>query len=91
MQSANPQCRVPDQTKGQTAPAEQLSQSNNPHDAVRTNHNATSDATSDQNWLPHLDRRQSWSREDCKHQLQERLLDVEQGRETGFSEKRHGN
>ncbi|CEJ62183.1 hypothetical protein PMG11_10691 [Penicillium brasilianum] len=45
------------------------------------------DAVSDSSWKPRFDRRQSWSHEDQKHQLQERLLNVEQGRETGFTEK----
>ncbi|KAJ5381162.1 uncharacterized protein N7496_003590 [Penicillium cataractarum] len=45
-----------------------------------------SDTVSDSSWKPRFDRRQSWSHEDQKHQLQERLLIVEQGWETGFTE-----
>ncbi|KAF3396497.1 hypothetical protein F1880_007251 [Penicillium rolfsii] len=42
---------------------------------------------SDQSWKPKFDRRQSWSQEDQKHQLQERLVvHVEMGQETGFTE-----
>jgi hypothetical protein len=45
------------------------------------------DAESDQSWKPRFDRRQSWSQEDQKHLLQERLLEhAEIGRETGFTE-----
>jgi hypothetical protein len=44
------------------------------------------DTASGQPWQPKVNRRQSWSQEDQKHQQQERLLDIEQGRETGFTE-----
>ena len=44
------------------------------------------EGVSDQSWTPKLDRRQSWSQEDQKHQQQERLLNVEKERESGFTE-----
>ncbi|KAJ5100311.1 hypothetical protein N7456_006363 [Penicillium angulare] len=44
-----------------------------------------------QSWEPNLDRRQSWSSEDRKHMMQERLLDIPEGKERGFSESGHGD
>lgn len=41
-------------------------------------------------WQPRLDRRQSWSNQDRKHYLQERLLNVEGSRERGFTEVNRG-
>ncbi|KAF7714157.1 Uncharacterized protein PECH_009018 [Penicillium ucsense] len=46
----------------------------------------TADSVSQQSWKPKFDRRQSWNHEDQKHELQERLLNLEPARETGFSE-----
>ncbi|KAJ5360077.1 hypothetical protein N7517_009268 [Penicillium concentricum] len=37
-------------------------------------------------WKPTFDRKQSWSNEDRKHQLQERLHGSEKGKEMGFTE-----
>ncbi|KAE8347132.1 hypothetical protein BDV24DRAFT_122885 [Aspergillus arachidicola] len=45
---------------------------------------------SSEGWKPRLDRRQSWSEEDRKHELQAWLLGVEEGRKTGFTESSHG-
>lgn len=42
--------------------------------------------TSEQSWEPRFDRRHSWSQEDRKHELQDRLLRVDKGSERGFSE-----
>lgn len=50
---------------------------------------ANQEAVSEQTWVPRLDRRQSWSQQDQKHQMQEPLMEVEQGRESGFSENGH--
>lgn len=47
------------------------------------------DAVPEKSWKPTFDRRQSWSNQDQKHQLQERLLGFEKGKETGFTEA-HG-
>ena len=47
------------------------------------------DSGPEKSWKPTFDRRQSWSNQDRKHQLQERLLGVERGKETGFTEA-HG-
>ncbi|KAJ5317376.1 hypothetical protein N7508_001884 [Penicillium antarcticum] len=46
-------------------------------------------ATRDE-WKPTFNRRQSWSSQDQKHQLQERLLGSEQGKEMGFTEAHSG-
>jgi hypothetical protein len=45
-----------------------------------------SPASNRDDWKPTFDRRQSWSSQDQKHQLQERLLGSEQGKEMGFTE-----
>lgn len=47
------------------------------------------EGVSGQSWTPKMGRRQSWSQEDQKHQQQERLLNVEKERESGFTETRH--
>ncbi|KAJ5794570.1 hypothetical protein N7457_001169 [Penicillium paradoxum] len=49
------------------------------------------DASPEKSWKPKLDRQQSWSNEDRKHQLQERLLGSEKGKETGFTEAHSGD
>lgn len=36
-------------------------------------------------WKPSVDRQQSWSTQDMKHQMQARLLRTEKGKESGFS------
>jgi hypothetical protein len=48
-------------------------------------------ANPEKSWKPTFDRRQSWSNEDRKHQLQERLLGSEKGKETGFTEAHSGD
>ncbi|KAJ5577707.1 uncharacterized protein N7459_006671 [Penicillium hispanicum] len=84
MQSASPRGPFPDRAKEQTVPAGQNDHSSDESEAVGANQ----DAGLDKRWTPKFDRRQSWSQEDQKHQMQERLLGVEQGPETGFSETR---
>ncbi|KAL2014535.1 hypothetical protein VTN00DRAFT_2060 [Thermoascus crustaceus] len=37
-------------------------------------------------WKPSINRQQSWSAQDMKHMLQERLLGIEKGKESGFTE-----
>jgi hypothetical protein len=37
-------------------------------------------------WNPSINRNQSWNEQDMKHQLQNRLLQTEQGKESGFTE-----
>lgn len=37
-------------------------------------------------WAPSVNRRQSWSEQDMKHQMQARLLQAEKGKESGFTE-----
>lgn len=81
MQSTSHQGPLPDRTKEHPFAAEKPSVGNdlaeiNPHPKV----------ASEQPWEPKFDRRQSWSQQDRKHELQERLLGVEKGREMGFSE-----
>ncbi|KAE8378477.1 hypothetical protein BDV26DRAFT_261508 [Aspergillus bertholletiae] len=44
---------------------------------------------SSEGWKPMIGRRQSWSEEDRKHELQAWLLVAEEGKETGFSESLH--
>lgn len=44
------------------------------------------DVAPEKSWKPTFDRRQSWSNQDHKHQLQERLLGFEKGKEMGFTE-----
>ncbi|EPS34251.1 hypothetical protein POX_a00775 [Penicillium oxalicum] len=90
MQSSTEGGPVPDRTREHpstksssittTAPPH-FSDSNTPQRPI-----PTADAVSEQSWKPKFDRRQSWNHEDQKHELQERLLNMEQGRETGFSE-----
>jgi len=45
----------------------------------------------EKSWKPTFDRRQSWSNQDRKHQLQERLLGSEKGKEMGFTEAHSGD
>lgn len=75
----------PDRTRepmASTTQPQSLS-SSDPHPLPDSNQ----DTESDQSWKPRFDRRQSWSQEDQKHLLQERLLvHVEIGQETGFTE-----
>lgn len=47
-------------------------------------------STPEKSWKPMIDRRQSWSNQDHKHQLQERLLRSEKGKELGFTEAHSG-
>ncbi|KAJ5105058.1 hypothetical protein NUU61_002405 [Penicillium alfredii] len=63
--------------------ARNLTSSNDPSQSVALNRDNSS---SEQTWIPTPNRRQSWSSQDHKHQLQDRLLDVEKGSETGFTE-----
>jgi len=47
---------------------------------------AKQETAPNQTWVPQFNRRQSWNQQDRKHEMQERLIQVEQGRESGFSE-----
>jgi hypothetical protein len=38
-------------------------------------------------WKPVFNRQQSWSKQDMKRQLQDRLLQPEKGKESGYTEK----
>lgn len=84
MQSTSPQGSFPDRSREQRSlPLETVShESQEPQGGKDKN-------VSEQNWTPRFDRRQSWSAEDQKHQMQERFMQVEQGRESGFSESGH--
>ncbi|PKX90682.1 uncharacterized protein P174DRAFT_444447 [Aspergillus novofumigatus IBT 16806] len=42
--------------------------------------------SSEKPWKPSINRQQSWSEQDQKHELQSRLLATERGKETGFTE-----
>ncbi|KAJ5176542.1 uncharacterized protein N7482_002419 [Penicillium canariense] len=82
MQSTSHHGLIPDRSKEPMESATQTLSSSDPQELPDPN----PEAESNQSWKPRFDRRQSWSNEDHKHQLQERLLDVEQGRATGFTE-----
>lgn len=44
----------------------------------------------DQTWKPRPDRRQSWSVQDYKHEVQDQLVQAQQkGEQTGFTESEH--
>lgn len=57
---------------------------------VQAQAQAETEAEGDSGWQPRFDRRQSWSNQDRKHYLQERLLNVEGSRERGFTEVNRG-
>ncbi|KAJ5238755.1 hypothetical protein N7468_003374 [Penicillium chermesinum] len=86
MEPATPHS-LPDRSREQTAPTTAV-----PFDVPRDSENpySTKEPAAEPSWQPRLDRRQSWSDQDRKHELQERLLDMEAGRELGFSEKHEG-
>lgn len=62
-----------------TKPSHVFHESEAPH--------STDGPSSNQPWQPRYDRRQSWSTEDYKHELQERMLNAEGHLDSGFSEK----
>jgi hypothetical protein len=85
MQTNSHQGPFPDRSTEQTTPPMQTV-SDESHEPPSVNQ----EAVTEQTWVPRFDRRQSWSQEDRKHQMQERLMEeVEQGRESGFSENEH--
>lgn len=49
----------------------------------------TTDNQEDQPWRPTINRQQSWNTQDQKHELQKRLLDLERGKEPGYTETAH--
>ncbi|KAJ5518783.1 hypothetical protein LT330_005135 [Penicillium expansum] len=49
------------------------------------------DTSPQKSWKPTFDRQHSWSNEDLKHQLQERLHWSEKGKEMGFTEAHSGD
>jgi hypothetical protein len=84
MQSSSHQGPFPDRSREQTtAPLETVSHESHEPQGVEE------EGVSEPTWTPHFDRRQSWSQQDRKHLMQERLMEVEQGRESGFSESTH--
>jgi hypothetical protein len=46
----------------------------------------TETAADERGWSPSINRRQSWSEQDMKHELQKRLTGLEKGKESGFTE-----
>lgn len=84
MQSTTHQTSYPDRTREQGLSSTPVVSSEEPEIS-----HSTQDPVSDQPWEPKFDRRQSWSHQDRKHELQERLLGVQEGTETGFSEEGH--
>ena len=83
MQSSTDQTAFPDRTRDHNPPPPKVS-SDDP-ELPHYDHKADDD----QPWQPNPDRRQSWSTQDRKHLLQERLLGMQEGREMGFSESSH--
>lgn len=84
MQSTSRQGPFPDRSREQTtAPLGTVSHESHEPKGVEE------EAASEQTWTPRFDRRQSWSQQDRKHLMQERLMEVQQGRESGFSESAH--
>ncbi|KAJ5603260.1 hypothetical protein N7537_006216 [Penicillium hordei] len=49
------------------------------------------DTSLKKSWKPTFDRQRSWSNEDRKHKLQERLHGSEKGKEMGFTEAHSGD
>ncbi|KAJ5958948.1 uncharacterized protein N7479_006098 [Penicillium vulpinum] len=47
--------------------------------------------STEKSWKPSFDRQHSWSTQDHKHQLQERLHGSEKGKEMGFTEAHSGD
>lgn len=87
MQSTSHQDPFPDRPREQRAlTTEDISSSD-----TQSSSHPNRDPVSEQTWKPSLDRRQSWSNQDRKHQLQERLMSVDKGQESGFTETRHDN
>jgi hypothetical protein len=95
MQSTSHQGSLPDRSRDHTVTAETNptpSQAHEPTDHPLRERNdrvaaeAEDEAEAEPTWQPRFDRRQSWSMQDRKHQLQERLLNVEGSRERGFTE-----
>lgn len=85
MQSTGQQSSIPDRSREQRVPPTE--------DIASIDRSNASDSSrrdrvlaQDEPWKPNLDRRQSWSSEDRKHQLQGRLMEVVQGQEPGFTE-----
>lgn len=65
-----------------------LSSSSDPSNpSESTTHPAPSDKA--KGWTP-LNRRQSWDEQEMRHQMHERLLGPESGKETGFTELEGG-
>jgi hypothetical protein len=60
------------------------SSSGNPSSKSTTDPAKEDDGTS---WKPAFNRKQSWSKQDMKHQLQDRLLQTEEGKDSGYTEK----
>ncbi|KAJ5407885.1 hypothetical protein N7509_001768 [Penicillium cosmopolitanum] len=93
MQSTSHQGSLPDRSRDHTVTTEANPTPSQAHES--TDHSlrerndrvaAEAEAEAESTWQPRFDRRQSWSTQDRKHQLQERLLNVEGSRERGFTE-----
>ncbi|KAK2758365.1 hypothetical protein FQN54_004215 [Arachnomyces sp. PD_36] len=51
-----------------------------------TTYSIDSSPTHGHDWVPKLDRQQSWDQQEMRHVMQERLLGTEKGDEVGFTE-----
>ncbi|KAJ5974398.1 hypothetical protein N7481_011608 [Penicillium waksmanii] len=95
MQSTSHQGSLPDRSRdhivAETNPTPSQAHESTPDHSLRERNDrvtaeAEAEAEAEPTWQPRFDRRQSWSTQDRKHQLQERLLNVEGSRERGFTE-----
>lgn len=80
MQSTNQQNPLPDRSR-------ETIQSTEADTSIEPSHTQSAGySTSSTEWKPSLDRRQSWSNEDRKHQMQGKLMQPGEGQEEGFTE-----
>ncbi|KAJ5739430.1 hypothetical protein N7533_012214 [Penicillium manginii] len=90
MQSTSHQGSLPDRSRDHTTTTEINPAPSQAHDSSdshrKSDDRLEAQADAEPTWQPRFDRRQSWSTQDYKHQLQERLLNVEESRERGFTE-----
>lgn len=88
---------IPDRTRDQNvlvesnlAPSQTQNSAIDPRDRNERDDDEGGGVDPEPAWQPRFDRRQSWNHQDRKHQLQERLLNVEGSRERGFTETNRG-
>ncbi|KAJ5099335.1 hypothetical protein N7532_006336 [Penicillium argentinense] len=89
METTAHQGSFPDRSEAKDQPVSAGAVENTPFSNQSHDRQSSDGEDRESTWKPRFDRRQSWSNEDRKHQLQERLLNVEGSRERGFSETDH--